>query len=163
MTRRPPNLLDRLAGLIPGYRGYADRESRRTTDKTLRQSIASQLDRMKRDVDGVVLALTDSGRMDGLADLDRLKREIGACADAIRLAPAGGSGWLDDVVVRAEDLDRAHDHDLTLQQAVTDLAGAMALAASSGDATALTSLSNRVKELRDDIARRESVLREMSP
>lgn len=161
MTRRQPNLIDRIAGFIPGYRGYADRESRRTTDKLLRDSVAARLIGIQKCVDDVVLRRVDAGQLRGLDDLDRLKRELGTCADAFRHAPVGGSGLMDDNVVKADDLDRVLQHDLSLEQAVTTLADAFAQAAFADDAAALLALRPQVKALREAIAQRETVMNQV--
>lgn len=161
MSRRDPNIIDRLAGLIPGYRGYADRDARRGSDKMLRDSVAAELTRAQSAVRELVLTLTDRNQTASLGDLDRLAREIGTCADAIRMAPAGGSGLMDDVVVKAADLDRAHAHDLELKEKATELTAAVAVATATGDAAQALALAGRVKEIRDGIARREDVLREV--
>lgn len=161
MSRRDPNIIDRLAGLIPGYRGYADRDGRRGSDKMLRDSVAAELTRAQAAVRELVLTLTDRNQTASLGDLDRLAREIGTCADAIRMAPTGGSGLMDDVVVKAADLDRAHAHDLELKEKATELTAAVATAAATGDAAQVLALAGRVKEIRDGIARREDVLREV--
>ena len=161
MTQRQRNLIDKLAGLIPGYRGHADRDARRTSDKLLRESIAAQLILMQRDVDTLMLERVDEGNLGGLDDLDRLKRELGACADAFRHAPAGGSGLMDDMVVTAADLDRVLQHDLDLQQVTVELGAALADPAAAGDGDAVLALRPRVRALRDSIARREDVLRQV--
>ena len=160
MARREPNLIDKIAGLIPGYRGYADRESRRIADKLLREGAAAQLLRMQKDVDDAMLRAVDAGKLQGLDELDRLKRELGACADAFRHAPAGGSGLMDDIVVTASDLDRVHRHDLDLLQQAHELGAAMAEAAGRGT-PAILEMRARVTRLRDEIARREDVLHQV--
>jgi hypothetical protein len=161
MAQRRPNIIDTIAGIIPGYRGYADRDARRTADKLLRENVAAQLIRVQKDVDDVLLQRVDAGRLQGLDDLDRLKRELGACADAFRNAPAGGSGLMDDIVVTAADLDRVHEHDLQVQQAAGELADDVAKAATDRDSDAVLALRPRVVALKDAIARREDVLHQV--
>ena len=160
MTRREPNVLDAIAGFIPGYRGYADRDARRTTDRLLRESVARRLVGLARDVDAVVLRLVDAGTLEGIGDLDRVKRELGACADAFRHAPAGGSGLMDDHAVTAADLDRAHRNDLEVRRQVEALAASVAQAVATGTAAALLALQPEIARIREAIARRQDALRE---
>jgi len=40
---RIKNVFDKIGSLIPGYKGYAEREGRRNCDKILRDSIVTQL------------------------------------------------------------------------------------------------------------------------
>ena len=161
MKQRKRNVIDGIAGLIPGYRGYAEREARRTSDKLLRESVAAHLIRIQKSVDDVVLRRVDAGQLRGLDELDRLKRELGICADAFRHAPAGGSGLMDDHVIGADDLDRVLQHDLELEQAVVALADAFTEASAGDDAAALLALRPHVKQLRDSIARRETVMNQV--
>ena len=40
---RLKNVFDKIGSLIPGYKGYAERDGRRNCDKILRDSISAQL------------------------------------------------------------------------------------------------------------------------
>ena len=40
---RNKSFLDKIGSLIPGYKGYAEREIRRQNDKILRQKIVAEL------------------------------------------------------------------------------------------------------------------------
>ena len=42
MIRRK-NIFDRIGSLIPGYKGYSEREGRRNTDKVLREEISKKM------------------------------------------------------------------------------------------------------------------------
>lgn len=161
MSRRQPNLIDRIAGLIPGYRGYAERSSRRAEDRQLRDDVAARLVAIQRDVDGSLLRRIDSGQLQGMDALDRLKRELGRCADALRHAPDGGSGLMDDIVVKEADLDRVHAHDQHLAEFVDEIAREASAAARADDAGALLSLQGRLGELNDLIQRRDEVMRQV--
>ena len=158
MTQRQPNLIDTIAGFIPGYRGYAARETRRAQDKRLREHVAGVLDRGKRRLDQVALELVDAGRLEPLDDLDRLRRVFGRCADTLRFAEAGGSGLMDDVVVKDEDLDRVHAHDLTLLESAQALAtAAEALTAATAE-DGVAALRTQAEQLLRSIESRATVL-----
>lgn len=161
MPQRNSNLIDKLAGIIPGYRGYADRDARRIADKRLRENVATDLIRAQSDIHDLVLRRVEAGRLIGLDELDRFARELGTCADALRHAPAGGSGLMDDVVIKAADLDRVHQHDLDLRQAASELVAAVASASRETDSDDLLALRPRMHELRDAIRHRESVLHQV--
>ena len=114
MTEREPNIFDKLANLIPGYTSFKEKESRRDADKSLRDHVASRLDGTKRHIDELVLELTDEGKLDTLDHADRLKRRIGICADTIRHAQYGESGFMDDKIIGETELSRVYEHDLAL-------------------------------------------------
>ena len=44
---RKKNIFDKIASLIPGYKGYAERDGRRNCDKILRDKISGQLKEME--------------------------------------------------------------------------------------------------------------------
>ena len=44
---RKKNLLDKIGALIPGYRGYSERDGRRDTDKITRESICLNLNEIE--------------------------------------------------------------------------------------------------------------------
>jgi hypothetical protein len=161
MTTRQPNLIDKLAGFIPGYRGYAERETRRAQDKRLREHLADQLDRSKRHLDRVSRELTDAGELEPLDGLDGLKRVIGTSADSIRHAQAGGSGLMDDVVVKAEDLDRVHAHDLELHGQVHALIAAVESLSAENAETEAPAVRELASGLLLAVERRDAILREV--
>ena len=41
--KRNKNIFDKIGSLIPGYRGYSEKDSRRNCDKLLRNRISDQL------------------------------------------------------------------------------------------------------------------------
>ena len=47
MTLRKVNILDRIGSLIPGYSGYAIRDTQRLSDKLLREKIANRLEEVE--------------------------------------------------------------------------------------------------------------------
>ena len=161
MSKREPGFLDTLAGLIPGYRGYAERDARRSQDKRLRDHVAEQLDRSKRALDGVIYLATQRGVLDGLDDVDRLKQTIGTCADNLRHASYGASGLMDDIVVKAPDLDRVYQHDLGLHGQAEELATLVSSLTSETYQAALADVRKKAQALQKAIAQREDLFREV--
>jgi hypothetical protein len=186
MDERQRNVFERLASLIPGYDGFADKERRRTADQALRRHLASRIDGLKRRLDDTTRELARSGVLDGLDRLDRLKQRLGTCADTLRHAPHGEGGWSDDWIVTAEDLNRVHEHDEGLHatvDAVADaiaaihaksVAGTDAKGVAGTDAKSVTAIDAKtvaealgparakVDELREAIERRDVLLSEVS-
>lgn len=161
MTPRAPNLIDKIAGFVPGYRSFTEKESRRDADKRLRDHCAALLDGSKRHVDEVVLELTKAGRLDGLDDADRLKRRVGAVADSIRYAEYGETGFMDDRVFEEEDLERIYDHDLALLEKAQDVVGKVGELHAEGFDESLKAALAAVAEFNESVRQRESLLREV--
>jgi hypothetical protein len=161
MTPRLPNLLDKLAGFIPGYKSFSQKEARRDSDKRLRDHVADTLDANKRHVDSLVLACTDAGSLDGLDLLDRLKRRVGTCADSIRLAEYGESGFTDDVVIDEADLERVHEFDLGLLEQAKQVSSSIQDLTNDNLAEVLAGVTSSVDDLLRAIESRGELLREV--
>ena len=161
MTKRPADFLDRLAGLIPGYTGYAERTERRSQDKRLRDHVADQLDRSKHGMDGLIYLATQRGVLDGLDDVDRVKQVLGTCADSLRHASYGASGLMDDVVVKTADLDRVYQHDLGLHAQAEELAMIVSSLTSETYQAALPDVRKKAQALQKAIQQREDIFREV--
>ncbi len=161
MTQRTPNIIDKLASLVPGYRGYVERESRRIVDKHLRTHVADRLDASKRDLDALALRMTDAGEMSGLGDVDRLKRLIGQCADTLRHASAGESGLMDDRVIKEAELERVHQHDLDLEAQVGEAVETVSRVEIEGLRERMTEIRGLFQALLREIERRDEILREV--
>ena len=48
---RKKNIIDKIASLIPGYKGYAERDGRRNCDRVLRDSITNCLLEVEKKID----------------------------------------------------------------------------------------------------------------
>lgn len=161
MAEREPNILDRLLDKIPGYRGFADKDARRGVDKALRDHVGGRLDALKRGVERVSAELVNAGQLEGLHELDRLRHRLGTCADRIRHAPYGESGWMDDRIVTAEELDRLHEHDLGVEGQVDALAEAFEALTAENAGDQVGVLRDRVEDVLCAIEKRDDILTEV--
>jgi len=133
------SFLERLADRIPGLAGYRERESRRDTDKRLREHLARRLDQARGRVDDARREATGRGDLDRLGRLGEIDSRVRRAADSLRHATYGYAGLFDQVRMREEELDRIYRFDLDLvddveaaEKALGDLQGgdpATALAA----------------------------------
>ena len=111
MPQSEKSFLEKIADLIPGVSGYRAKESRRDTDRRLREYIAGRLDELRGKVEEIKLAATDEGDLDMLDDVGRLDSRLQRTADALRFADYGYSGFFDQVKIREEELDRIYAYD----------------------------------------------------
>lgn len=114
MANSEKDLLEKLADAIPGLKGYREKESRRDTDKRFRDYLADRVDRARASLDEMKRTLVNQGKLDGLAELDRLSQKLFQSANQIRHASYGYSGLFDEVKIRENELDRIYDHDLSM-------------------------------------------------
>lgn len=128
-------VLDRLGSVIPGYRGYMERELRRSTDRVIRDVVVSRLGSVRQRVVRLIADHARAMRLDGLESLERARRRLDLVMDQVRHAPEGYSGFFDAVQITAADLDTIHAHDAALCDGVEALAASLG-ALEAGDASA---------------------------
>jgi hypothetical protein len=108
--------LENLAYLVPGYRGYKEKELRREEDARLRGRVLAKLHVVKAIIEERLGCLTEQSLDSGADALDRRLRRAEGVADAVRYAPYGFSGFFDAEQVREETLEKILESDLLLFQ-----------------------------------------------
>lgn len=121
MVRSEKNFLERFADALPGLGGYRAREDRRTTDKRLREFLASRIDRVRDRLEAAKLTLTDAGQIGSLNELGHLSRRLQTVADSIRFATYGYTGLFDQVKIGEAELEALYAHDIKILEAVEAL------------------------------------------
>lgn len=154
--------IERIAAKIPGFAGYMERETRRDVDKVQRDFCANKLFDQKTTIKRVLDELISGGDLDGIAPFEKLMNRIDRVAQKIRNAPRGYSGLFDTVKVDEDVLLKVYEYDLSLAEAVDEVAHKV----SEMDPDDKAKLLKKVKEAVDLIdrvddyfARREEILR----
>jgi hypothetical protein len=158
------NALEKLGDLIPGYRGFQNRELRRDVDKLQREHLAGELGRLKAALRERARSYTDAGQIAALNGFDRLDRQLDGMAQAVRFADYGASGLFDAVKIGEAELQHLYEFDLSVLE---DLAGidaeVAAVPSPGGDGpnavnTALDRVQQKVRALDDKWRQRERVI-----
>jgi hypothetical protein len=160
-ARRQRNWLERLGELIPGYRGFQDRELRRDVDRLQREHLSRELGRLKAAARNKARAHTDAGRIGLLDRFDRLDRRLDGLSQAVRFADYGQSGLFDAVKIGEPELERLYELDLSFVEAIAALGATLASipAPGAGDASpALEQAADQVEALAERWSRREEVI-----
>jgi len=155
------NALEKLGDMIPGFRGFQNRELRRDVDKLQREHLAGELARLKALVRDKARGYTDAGQIGALTGFDRLDRQLDGLAQAVRFADYGASGIFDAVKVGEPELQRLYEFDLSLLEDLTGIeADVAAVPAPGGDnpAAVLDRLQQRVRALDDKWRQRGRVI-----
>ncbi len=161
MTLFAGNWIDSIGAIIPGYRGYKDKEMRRDTDKTLRTGIVKILND-KRPVLDSLIADSLKGKIELIDRLNQIKRKLDNAATLIRTAPAGYSGFFDTIQVKAEDLDRLYQFDMNLSDKAKQLTGLIdGLGAAKDPAGAGSATLQALQEFDDLIRQRDHIIAEV--
>ncbi len=150
--------LERLAECLPGVRGYRDRESRRETDRRLREYLARRLDEGRRPLDEIRRACVARGELGPLDAVGRLDRVLQKTTAALRYAEAGYSGFFDSVKIGEPELERLYAYDEALLGEVHGVADAVRSAVAAGpDGKVLAEIERRAAELDERVARRKEI------
>jgi hypothetical protein len=152
------NFLEKIASHIPGVAGYRERESRRETDRRVREFLAGRLDEARAGLMTLRNRATDAGELKVLDAIGRLDRALQKSVSSLRYADYGFSGLFDQMKIREAELDQICAYDSAL---VTDtLALSDALRAASGtvpDVAAVAALTGTAEQLDLRIARRREI------
>ena len=106
--------LERLARIVPGVAGYQDKETSRDTDKTIRLRLASELEQVKRGLEGDKRRLMEENDLSLLPALDRLASKLDKLGNLIRYAGRGYRGFFDTYKLDQEKPERLYSFDLGL-------------------------------------------------
>lgn len=121
--REQRNVLERLLTRIPGFRGYADRETRREADKLLREHGATRLERVVRELHEVAA----NSALDQLNDLHELINDVDKLRVELRFADRGYSGFFDEVKLDSSAaLDAVYEKDERIVDQIEQIAGQVA-------------------------------------
>jgi hypothetical protein len=94
--------MDRITSFLndlPGYTGYRDKETRRDSDKRLRDSIADQLASIADRVERAGAALVQRRELDKSQSIEQLVRSLNLAANRIRSQSYGYGGIFSDTPV----------------------------------------------------------------
>ena len=118
--------LKNLMNKIPGYRGYAERESRREADKELRDATAAAFSSQVTRISRVQEQMINRGDFNNVEALDDIISRLQHLADRIRTASYGFTGFFDDDVVDTTVLDRLYAFDLEIANGIEQVADLIA-------------------------------------
>jgi len=114
---RKPNLFDKIGSLIPGYKGWVEREGRRECDRQLREQTADKLYRIEKKINDII------GEVDiqDLMTFEQIRKQIDNMKDTIKYMPYGESSMFADVVIGNTELEKIYQLDLTIIEATRDI------------------------------------------
>jgi hypothetical protein len=128
--------LETLAGKIPGYHGYKEKEMRREADKLLRLHLAERFQEQRSKLSNIQNNLASEGKLEDLGLLERVMLQLQLLIDRLKVAEYGYAGLFDAVRVKEEHLDALYMYDNALTISVDQLADIMdklAIAAMAGE------------------------------
>lgn len=139
-------LEETMANVIPGYKGYKQKELRREADKLLRDTLADRMRTVKTQLNGLQKELISNGKFDLLDDVESAATQLQTFIDRVRTASYGYSGLFDATKVQEEDLDRLYEFDAYLMDYVERVEAAIQ---SAYDNIASEEAEAKIREIRN--------------
>jgi len=106
-------LLEKIELLVPGFRGYKQKELIREDDALIRRKIASILDESRHSLEQFLIYVKRKD-IDLALRLDDLRLELMKVSQMIRHAPYGYASLYNRVRIKEEELQQILEHDYRL-------------------------------------------------
>ena len=128
----------RLGSLIPGFKGYIERQNRREADKLLRDTVARRFDEHLQRTSQIQVDMVSSGMIQYVDDIERAALKLRTFIDKISTAPRGYSGLFDAVKINETELEAIYQYDAAFFDLAEQVGRALDnVEASLGDEAAL--------------------------
>ena len=93
-------LLEKIETIIPGYRGYKEKELRRESDKIIRDYLFRVMTEAKNNFDESLISVVEAERTELFNTLNRIAAIMDRVAEKIHHAGYGYSGFFDAIKIR---------------------------------------------------------------
>ncbi|MEM1586968.1 MAG: hypothetical protein QXX99_05755 [Candidatus Bathyarchaeia archaeon] len=165
-VRGERGLLERIAGYIPGYHGYKEKELRRESDRLVRMEAVSRL-KAAKDLLRKKLAnpaLLQKFSSEDMWMLDSMMSRLDRIMQRIDKAVAGYAGMFDAIKVKEDKLDAALQIDLNLIEVAGSLKTIMeafvkTMPSEDGWRKCMDDLMSKIDEIDNLIDRRAEIFR----
>lgn len=118
---RTPNFLDKIGSLIPGYSGYAERDSRRNCDKYLRDILSSKLHFSEKEIIKRINKAVSKSDKNLMRELENCRKKLNTIQSKIKYAPYGESSFFSDLQIKEQELKKIYQLDLDIGEIVNEI------------------------------------------
>lgn len=157
----------KILSKIPGFKGYMERQSRRDSDKLLREMVADRYEEQWQRVSGLQRDFIAQGEIGLIDDLEAAAIKLRTFIDRVRRASYGYSGLFDAVKINEEELAQLYQYDAAMLASVDEVAGAVdnieASMGSDGLPAAIRHLTKLARQAIEVFDRRDEVLTAATP
>jgi hypothetical protein len=158
------NVLDK----IPGYRGYRSKESRRDTDRAIRDDLVGEYTRLADRLGRLATTLANERQIAAISVVDRPHKRLMSFIDRVRTATYGYAPLFSNDVVDERALDQLARFDEALADQIPDLEAAIdqlerADAEAQEFTTSADAITAIVQGLEDRFDKRAEVMHSGSP
>ncbi|ABL78434.1 hypothetical protein [Thermofilum pendens] len=155
-------LLEKLELVIPGYRGYKEKELRREADRLIRSYLLSKLEPAYRDFKGAMKVVAATGDPSLAATYNEVQAVFDRVVSKLKTMSYGYTGFFDAVKIEEKELDKMLELDWSLASSVdkvVEKARAVAAAEPSKVSAALNDLRGELLAFEDLIVKRENAIK----
>lgn len=147
---------------IPGFGGYMERQSRRDSDKLLRETIARRVDEQGQRVSALQRDFINNSQIAFVDDIEAAAIKLRTFSDRIRRASRGYSGLFDAVKINEAELAQLYQYDAAMLELVDEVERAidnveMSVGSDGLDAS-IRNLVSKARQLDVVFDRREEVI-----
>lgn len=118
---RKKNIFDKIGPLIPGYRGYAEREGRRNCDKILRDGIVVKLTGIEKILYEKMSEALKQKDMELMKTIEETRKELNTFSSRIKFAPHAATAFFTDRQIKEDELHNIYQLDLDLALSIENL------------------------------------------
>jgi len=115
----------KILSKIPGFSGYMERQSRRDSDKLVREMVADRFEEQWQRISGLQRDFIAQGEIGYVDDLEAAAIKLRTFADRVRRATRGYSGLFDAVKINEEELAQLYQYDAAMLDLVDEVARAV--------------------------------------
>ena len=148
---RAKNIFDKIGSLIPGYRGYAERDGRRNCDKLLRNKISEEIIKCETSLNTRLQTEVKSNNLDSLQDLEKCRQKLNTLSDKIKYAPYGESSFFGDSQIKEDELQKIYELDFDLYSLLQESEKYLTETTIVDILTYITSIETMIKKRNDFI------------
>jgi|TARA_B110000211_G_C13917610_1_gene481214 hypothetical protein len=118
---RDLTIIDKIGSLIPGYRGYVEREGRRNCDKQLRSNLSSRLTGCENTLVNRIKEAINIPDRPLMRKIEICRKLINTTQSKVNYAPYGESSFFSDQQIKEDELMKIYQFDMDMAQVVAEI------------------------------------------
>jgi hypothetical protein len=157
----------KIMSKIPGFSGYMERQSRRDSDKLLRNTIFNRFRELENRVSAIQRDFIAQGQLDHVGELEATAIKLRTFADRVHMATRGYSALFAAVKINEEELAKLYEYDAKLLDSTDEVSRAIdnvqTSVGSDGLSAAIRNLETVSRQCIEAFDRREEVVTGSEP
>jgi len=157
------DIFKKLLSKVPGFKGYVDRETRRSSDKLIRESLADRFEALWQRISSIQKDMVNEGMIEFVDDMEGASIKVRQFIDRVRTASYGYAGLFDAIKIDSEELSELYRYDLAMFNLADEASRAIdnveASLGSDGLKAAIKNLVNISQQCVDTFNKRVEVIK----